>query len=163
MYHAAVLTVSDSTACGRREDSTGPWIVEFLQATTLFRVEFHAVVPDETAAISSMIENWCDNHDLALIVTTGGTGLSPRDRTPEATKQVLDYEIPGMAEAMRLEGLKKTPRAMLSRAICGVRGNTLIINLPGSPGGVKDGLTALSPVLDHAIKKIRGDTTPCAH
>lgn len=162
MFKAAVLTISDSTAAGGRADGTGPVIRSFLEALGMFQVIEAAVVPDEPEEISAALRRWSDSSGADLIVTTGGTGLSPRDRTPEATRSVLDYEIPGMAEAMRLEGLKKTPRAMLSRGLCGVRGRCLIVNLPGSPGGVKDGLAALAPVLEHAIKKIQGDTTPCA-
>ena len=161
MFRARVLTISDSASSGKRKDGTGPLISEFLTLTGRFTVEDGETVPDETEAISSALRKWCDSGSCDLIVTTGGTGLSPRDVTPEATLQVIDREIPGMAEAMRLEGLKNTSRAMLSRAVCGTRKGTLIINLPGSPGGVRDGLSAVSEVLEHAIKKIQGDLTPC--
>ncbi len=161
MFRARVLTISDSASTGKRKDSTGPLISEFLTLTGRFTVEGGETVPDETDAISSMLRKWCDSGSCDLIVTTGGTGLSPRDVTPEATLHVIEREIPGMAEAMRLEGLKNTGRAMLSRAVCGTRKGTLIINLPGSPGGVRDGLSAISGVLEHAIKKIQGDVTPC--
>lgn len=162
MFSARVLTISDSAFRGGKKDSTGPLIAEFLTLTGKFIVADGETVPDETEAISAVLRKWCDSASCDLIVTTGGTGISPRDVTPEATCQVIEREIPGMAEAMRLEGLKNTGRAMLSRAVCGTRGGTLIINLPGSPGGVRDGLSAISEVLEHSIKKIQGDTTPCS-
>ncbi len=162
MFRARILTISDSTFEGKRTDTAGPVIEELLKHTGQFQVEQGAVVPDEKEAIAKTLAEWADSETCDLIVTTGGTGLSPRDVTPEATLKVIGREIPGMAEAMRLEGLKNTPRAMLSRAVCGVRGNTLIVNLPGSPGGVRDGLSAIMDVLSHAIKKIQGDTSRCS-
>ena len=162
MFRARVLTISDSTFDGKRKDTAGPLIEEHLRLTGRFHVGDGAVVPDETGSIAGMLKDWADSGACDLIVTTGGTGLSPRDVTPEATLQVIEREIPGMAEAMRLEGLKNTPRAMLSRAVCGIRKNTLIINLPGSPGGVRDGLSVITEVLEHAIKKIQGDISPCS-
>ena len=162
MFRARILTVSDSTSQGRRTDRAGPLIEELLGLTGRFSFQEGAVVPDETAAISSILKEWADSGSCDLIVTTGGTGLSPRDVTPEATLQVIDRSIPGMAEAMRMEGLKNTPRAMLSRAVCGTRKGCLIINLPGSPGAVRDGLSAIIEVLEHAIMKIQGDTSPCS-
>jgi molybdenum cofactor synthesis domain-containing protein len=161
LFRASVLTISDSASRGQRKDSAGPLIAEFLTLTGRFTMVDREIVPDETDAISSALRKWCDSGSCDLIVTTGGTGLSPRDVTPEATLRVIEREIPGIAEAMRLEGLKNTRRAMLSRAVCGTRRETLIINLPGSPGGVRDGLSAISEVLEHAIKKIQGDVTPC--
>ncbi len=162
MFRAGILTVSDSTFEGRRKDTTGPLIEELLRLTGRFSVEKCRVVPDETEAISETLKRWADSGSCDLIITTGGTGLSPRDVTPEATSGVIERQIPGMAEAMRIEGLKNTPRSMLSRAVCGTRRRCLIVNLPGSPGGVRDGLSVIMEVLPHAISKIQGDTTPCS-
>ncbi len=162
MFKARVLTISDSASSGKRKDASGAAVQELLALTGRFQVECGAVVPDETDAISAILERWADSGACDLIVTTGGTGLSPRDVTPEATLNIIEREIPGMAEAMRMEGLKNTPRAMLSRAVCGVRNRTLIVNLPGSPGGVRDGLSTIIEILPHAIEKIQGDPTPCS-
>jgi molybdopterin adenylyltransferase len=123
-------------------------------------VKYYEILPDEKGMIEERLREYSEKVDL--ILTTGGTGLSPRDVTPEATREVIDREIPGIAEAMRLEGLKKTPRSMLSRAVAGVRGTTLIINLPGSPRAVQENLGAILDVLPHAIEKIRGSQSDCA-
>ena len=162
LFKARVLTVSDSASRGRRKDTAGPLIEEILASTGKFLVEQGRTVPDEIGPITDALRQWCDSGVCDLVITTGGTGLSPRDVTPEATLAVIERVIPGMSEAMRLEGLGKTKKAMLSRGVCGTRRNTLIVNLPGSPGGVRDGLLAISDVLEHAIKKIQGDTTPCS-
>ncbi len=161
MFKVGILTVSDSGAKGAREDKSGPFIEDFLHALGGFKVNKKSICPDEKEDIRSILIDWVDNLKLDLIVTTGGTGLSPRDVTPEATKTVLDKEIPGIAEAIRIYGLNKTPRAMLSRAVAGSRKDTLIINLPGSLKAVEDGLNAIKDVLEHAILKIKGDTRPC--
>jgi molybdopterin adenylyltransferase len=126
-----------------------------------FEVIATATVPDEEAAIRPILIGWADDRTADLILTTGGTGLSPRDVTPEATAGVIDRLIPGMAEAMRSASLTKTPHAMISRAVAGVRGGTLIVNLPGSPKGARENLQAVLPALDHAIAKIQGDPSDC--
>ncbi len=161
IYIAGIVTVSDSACEGTREDTTGPLIRELLDNLEGFEVGYTATVPDDTVRIAALLVEWVDERNLDMIITTGGTGVSPRDVTPEATSQILSKEIPGIAEAMRLKGLQSTPRAMLSRAVAGVRGRTLIINLPGSPSGVKEGMEVIMPILHHALDKINGDTTPC--
>ena len=156
-FLAGVLTVSDKGARGEREDTSGAAIREML-STLDVTVERYEVIPDDRASIAQRLIAWADDDGLDLIVTTGGTGLGPRDVTPEATREAIDYEAPGLAEAMRLEGLKHTPMAMLSRAAAGVRGRTLIVNLPGSPRGVRESLSVLLSVLPHALETLRGQT-----
>ena len=160
-FTAGVLTVSDRASRGIRTDKTGGII-----ATMLVRNGFNVIktriVPDERTHITDVLLEWVDRKGLDLIVTTGGTGLSPRDVTPQATQEVLDYQVPGMAEAMRSASLKKTPHAMLSRAIAGVRGSCLLINLPGSPAGARDNLAVVMPALNHALLKLAGDPSDCA-
>jgi len=156
---AGILTLSDKGSRGEREDLGGPLIREMIK-TISAEVLYYEIIPDEKKLIKTKLIDYSKTVDL--IITTGGTGLSPRDVAPEATLEVIDREIPGIAEAMRMEGLKKTNRAMLSRAIAGVRGRTLIINLPGSPKAVKEGLDAIMDVIPHAIEKIKGSTEDCA-
>ena len=158
---AGVLTVSDKGSQGQRKDESGEIIVRILEEQG-FKVLKKEIVPDERQQIAEKLLRWVDRDKLSLIVTTGGTGLSPTDLTPQATADVIDYEVPGMAEAMRTASLKKTPHAMISRAKVGVRGGCLIINLPGSPGGVKDNLSVLLPALEHALLKLSGDSSDCA-
>lgn len=158
---AAILTASDKGSRGEREDTSGAAIRELLAGIGATVVDYQ-IVPDERDAIADRLRAWADSGAADLIVTTGGTGLSPRDVTPEATASVLDYTVPGMSEAMRAEGLRHTPMAMLSRALCGVRGRTLVVNLPGSERGVRENLAVLLPVLPHAIATLRdaaGDHT----
>lgn len=159
MISVAILTLSDKGSAGEREDLAGPLIREMITGIGA-TVEYYEVIPDEKGLIKEKLIAFSKKVDLVL--TTGGTGLSPRDVTPEATREVIDKEIPGIAEAMRSAGLGKTKRAMLSRAAAGIRGNTLIINLPGSPKAVKEGLEAVMDVIPHAVEKIKGSTEDCA-
>ncbi len=151
MVRFAVLTSSDMGAAGKREDSSGDIVVEMMTGTGHTLAE-RVIVPDEKPRIVEHLKRWCFSDEVDVVLTTGGTGLGPRDVTPDATKEVVEYEVPGMAEAMRAESLKVTPMAMTSRAMAGVRGRTLIINLPGSPGGVRDNLAVVLPALDHAVE-----------
>ncbi len=157
---AGVLIVSDKASRGEREDRTGDVIVGILKENG-FHVLEKRIVPDERDEIISALKEWSDIRSIPLIITSGGTGVSPRDVTPQATKDIIDYDIPGMGEAMRAKSLQITPNAMLSRAIAGVRKGSLIINLPGSPSGAKDNLLVVMPAIEHALLKISGDTSEC--
>ncbi|MBI5249615.1 MAG: MogA/MoaB family molybdenum cofactor biosynthesis protein [Desulfomonile tiedjei] len=158
---AGILTVSDRSSQGLREDASGPELERMLRSRGL-DVTWTAVVPDEVNEIQRVLIRWADENCADLILTTGGTGLSPRDVTPEATIAVSHRLVPGIAEAMRAESLKKTPNAMISRAVAGIRGRSLIINLPGSPRGARENLEVVLPALEHAISKIQGDPSECA-
>lgn len=160
MFSVAVLTLSDKGARGEREDISGKVLAEMLAGIS-GNVEKYEVVPDDKALIQEKLIYFADQLGVDVIATTGGTGVGPRDVTPEATRAVIDMEIPGMAEAMRMAGLQKTPLAMISRAIVGARGKTLIINLPGSPKGVRENLEAILPAIPHAVEKLKGDPTDC--
>jgi molybdopterin adenylyltransferase len=152
---AAVITVSDSGARGERADRSGPAVAEFLEKSK-FQVVSREIVPDDLPQIQELLIRLA--REVRLIVTTGGTGIAPRDVTPEATVAVCDRLIPGVAERMRSEGLKKTSRAVLSRAVCGVRGTTLILNLPGSPTGAVESLEAVADLIPHMIDLLSGKT-----
>jgi molybdopterin adenylyltransferase len=155
-FSAAVLTVSDKAAAGQREDTSGAAIRELLGSIGI-EVARYEIVADEQDVVSARLREWADQRVAQLIVTTGGTGLGPRDVTPEATKAILEYEAPGIAEAMRAEGLRHTPMSMISRAMAGVRNRVLIINLPGSPKGVRENLAVVLPVLQHALELLAGE------
>jgi molybdopterin adenylyltransferase len=160
-FKAGVLTISDKGSRGERVDESGKTAAEMLKAAGFDPVEMK-IVPDNIMKIAETLIDWADKRKLSLIVTSGGTGLSPTDLTPQAMKEVIDYEVPGIAEAMRAESLKKTPHAMLSRAVAGVRGACLIINLPGSPRGVLENLSVVIPALTHGLSKLAGDPSDCA-
>jgi molybdopterin adenylyltransferase len=159
MITVAVLTLSDKGAKGERDDKSGLLIQELLKRIGA-EVKSYDILPDEKDLIKEKLIQFSAQVDL--IITTGGTGLAPRDVTPDATLEIIEKEVPGIAEAMRLEGLKKTNRAMLSRAVAGVRGKCLIINLPGSPKAVREGLEAIIEVIPHAVEKLKGDPSECA-
>lgn len=154
----AVLTVSDSVAAGGRQDTSGDAIAEWASAHG-YPITAREKVPDESDRIAGAVIKWADDKLADVIITTGGTGLSSRDVTPEATRAVLEREAPGIAEAIRAEGRLKTERSVLSRGVAGTRASSLIVNLPGSTSGVKDGLAVLAPLLEHAVELITGRST----
>jgi molybdenum cofactor synthesis domain-containing protein len=157
MIQVAILTVSDRSARGERPDDSGPVIQQFVRDALKWDVSHTAIVPDDASQICSQLVEWCDVAKVNLIFTTGGTGFAPRDVTPEATRAILDREAPGLAEAMRAASLKVTPHAMLTRAVCGVRGRTLIVNLPGSPKACRENLETIAPALPHAMQLLGED------
>jgi molybdenum cofactor synthesis domain-containing protein len=161
MIKTGVLTVSDKGSRGEREDGTGPAISEELDKE-LYEIQYYKVVPDELDLICKELKYMCDVLKLDLIFTNGGTGFSKRDVTPEATLMVINKQVPGICEAMRQKSLEITPKAMLSRAIAGIRDNTLIINLPGSPKGAVENLQFVLPALPHGIEILNGTGGECA-
>ena len=161
MFTVGILTVSDKGSHGEREDESGS-VIRGMIAGPDFEVTHYAVVPDEKGEISGKLIEWADTAKIDLILTTGGTGLSPRDVTPEATLSVIDRPAPGFPEAMRAESIRKTPRGMLSRGVSGTLGKTLIINLPGSPKAVRECLEAILPALAHGLEMLGGKGSECA-
>jgi len=159
MITAAVLTISDKASHGQRDDRSGDLVEKMLRDAGI-DVLSRRVVPDEKPLIADSLREFSRRHDL--VITTGGTGVTPRDVTPEATKEVIQRELPGFAEVMRMEGFKKTPRAIISRALAGVCNSSLIINLPGSPAGASDSLAAVLPVIPHTVEMIKGQGGDCA-
>jgi molybdopterin adenylyltransferase len=155
---AGVVTVSDKGYAGEREDGSGPLLANLLREMGA-EVVSQTIVPDERAEIERVLVELADEARLDLIVTTGGTGPAPRDVTPEATLAVVEREVPGLAEVLRFEGYHKTPLAVISRGVAGIRGRTLVVNLPGSPRAVREGMETLAPILPHAIKMLRGVET----
>lgn len=156
MYRAAAITVSDKGYAGQREDKSGPLLQELLRSQG-YEVVYHAIVPDDKGQIAALLRHLADNSGADLIVTTGGTGAAPRDVTPEATHEVIEREMPGLAELIRMEGYKTAPFAVLSRGVSGIRGASLIINLPGSPKAVQEGMAILKSVLGHALQMLKGE------
>ena len=155
VFRLAILTISDAGSKGEREDTSGDVISEMMAGKD-FRELRREIVPDEEDLISGRLRDWCDGGEFDLILTTGGTGLGPRDVTPEATKAVLDIEVPGIAEAMRVQTYKNTPLAMLSRSVSGVRSGCLIVNLPGSPKAVRETLAVALEAIPHGLEMVKG-------
>jgi len=161
MFTVGILTISDKGWRGEREDKSGEAIRQILSRLDVCIANYD-IVPDEKELIAQKLIKWADEDNLDVILTTGGTGLSPRDVTPEATLSAVDRVVPGFAEAMRAESLKKTPHAMLSRAVAGTRGSCLIVNLPGSPKAVHECLEVILPALPHALETLKGQASECA-
>jgi molybdenum cofactor synthesis domain-containing protein len=155
MIHSVVITVSDRCARGEQEDESGAALVELLKEVGA-EIIATEIVPDDLEPLAEKLCAYAERADVNLIVTTGGTGFSPRDNTPEATRAAIEREAPGLSEAMRMETLKQTPMAMVSRGVCGIRSGTLIINLPGSPKAVRESFSVIKPVLTHAIELLAG-------
>lgn len=160
MLRVGILTISDRAARGEAEDQSGPIIAQIVQEHLHAGVIRRQVVADERASIEAALAAWADSGEVDLILTTGGTGFAPRDVTPEATQAVIDRPAPGIAEAMRAASLRVTPHAMLSRAVAGIRGQALIVNLPGSPKAVQENLAVVLPVLPHAVELLQQGSQP---
>ncbi|MCU1267980.1 MAG: molybdenum cofactor synthesis domain protein [Acidobacteria bacterium] len=160
--HAVVITVSDACSRGMREDKSGEALVQLLRDIGA-EIVATKIVPDDLDPLSDLLRALADQADVNLVITTGGTGFSPRDNTPEATRAVIERDAPGLSEAMRMETLKQTPMAMISRGVCGIRSGTLIVNLPGSPKGVRESFAVIQPVLNHAIALLGDDPEGSRH
>ncbi len=161
-YTCGILTLSDKGSRGEREDTSGPLLQKMLTEQG-YKVVAYQIIPDQQDLIASSLIQWVDEEKIDLIVTTGGTGVSPSDRTPEATRRVIDLEIPGIGEAMRQASLAKTKQAIWSRGIAGIRGESLIINLPGSERAAKENIEVVLPALAHGLYKLKGGTADCGH
>ncbi len=159
-YRCGVLTLSDKGSRGEREDTSGPQLQAMLRAND-YEIAAYQIIPDQQTLIEQTLVQWVDEKKLDLIVTTGGTGVSPSDRTPEATRKVIELEIPGLSEAMRLASLNKTIQAVWSRGIAGIRNGCLIVNLPGSRKAAQENLEAVLPALKHGLYKMKGGDTDC--
>lgn len=163
MFTAAVITLSDKAAAGMRKDESGPAAVKIMQRDKLFDVKETVIIPDNPQLLKNILIKMCDEKKYNLVLTTGGTGLSPRDFTPEATMEIADRMVPGIAEYMRAKSMEITPRAMLSRGVAVVRKETLIINLPGSPKAVAENLEAILAALPHGLEIMTGKASDCGH
>tara|TARA_Y100001968_G_scaffold281477_1_gene278745 strand:- start:226 stop:714 length:489 start_codon:yes stop_codon:yes gene_type:complete len=154
-FKVGILTISDSGSSGTRKDVSGP-ILEKIAVRNNIKIQLKKIIPDDFDKIQETLIEWADNGEVDLILSTGGTGLGPRDRTPEATKLILDIEVPGISEIMRIQTFSETPFAVLSRSVSGVRSGCLIVNLPGSPSGVEQCMNIILPSINHALEMIRG-------
>lgn len=159
-YRAAIITISDKGSLGEREDKSGPALKKILEKS--YEVKDTIIIPDEADIIASTIKEQVDKYAVDLIITTGGTGVGKRDVTPEATRMVIEKELPGFSEIMRAESYKITPHGIISRGVCGIRGESIIINLPGSPKAATECLMFILAALPHALNKLKGDSTDCA-
>ncbi|MQY69912.1 MAG: molybdopterin adenylyltransferase [Firmicutes bacterium] len=159
MIKVGILVISDKASRGERKDESGPAIKKIVSQLPSYQATKYEIIPDEKEIISEKLKEWVDKDRLDLILTSGGTGIGARDVTPEATKKVIEKELPGFVEAMRIKGLKKTPFSMLSRAIVGTRKKSLIVNLPGSPKAVEENLEVILPALKHGIEILKGNTS----
>ncbi len=161
LYRCGILTISDKGSRGERQDTSGPQLQDQLRSAGQYTISRYAIVADDPASITTTLKTWCDKEDLDLILTTGGTGVSPSDQTPETTLPLLDKVIPGISEMMRMASFQKTPNAILSRGVAGIRQDCLIINLPGSERGARENLETILAGLAHAIYKIKGGSKDC--